>query len=144
MGEFWIVKDKDQLRQRLDYFADYLESEWDWEHPVEWKVKRYVDRRSLSQNALFHVWCREMAEHFASRGADITEAKMKELLKYKFLGTENRIIGKTVIPDQVRETSGLDRGEMMDFMDQVMAWGLDHGCKLSCPQESEYMRLKGG
>lgn len=144
MSEFWLVKDKQQLRQRIEFFQQYLESEWNWEYPVEWKVKRYIPKRSLSQNALFHVWCREMSEHFKSKGADITEEKMKELIKYKLLGTEDRQINNTVIPGQVRETSGLDRGEMMEFMDGVMEWALDHGVKLTCPQDSEYMTLKRG
>lgn len=144
MSEFWLVKDKQQLRQRLEFFQKYLESEWNWEYPVEWKVKRHISKRSLSQNALFHVWCREMSEHFKSKGADITEEKMKELIKYKLLGTEDRQINNTVIPGQVRETSGLDRGEMMEFMDGVMEWALDHGVKLTCPQDSEYMTLKRG
>lgn len=144
MSEFWLVKDKTQLRQRIEFFQKYLESEWNWEYPVEWKVKRYIPKRSLSQNALFHVWCREMSDHFKERGADITEERMKELIKYKILGTEDRKINNTVIPGQVRETSGLDRGEMMDFMDKVNEWAMDHGLFLSCPQDSEYMKLKGG
>ena len=144
MGEFWLVKDKAQLQQRVDFFKDYLEKEWNWEYPVEWKVKRHTPKRSLSQNALFHVWCREMSEHFKAKGADITEERMKELIKYKILGTEDRKINNTVIPGQVRETSGLDRGEMMDFMDRVNEWAMDHGLFLSCPQDSEYMKLKGG
>lgn len=142
MSEFWLVRDKQQLRQSIDFFANYLEKEWNWEHPAEWRVKRYSPKRSLSQNALFHVWCREMADHFQSRGADITEKKMKELIKYKILGTEDRKINNTVIPNQVRETSGLDSGEMMYFMDSVSEWALDHGVRLSFPQDSEYMKLK--
>ena len=144
MSEFWLVKDMAQLRQRIKFFEDFLEHEWNWEYPVEWKVKRYVAKRSLSQNALFHLWCREMADHIRSKGADITEEKMKELIKYKLLGTEDRQINNTVIPAQVRETSGLDRGEMMEFMDGVMEWAMDHGVMLTCPQDSEYMKLKGG
>jgi hypothetical protein len=144
MSEFWIVKDKSHLEQRVKFFADYLDKEWNWEYPVEWRVKRYIPKRSLSQNALFHVWCREMAEHFKSKGADVDEEQMKELIKYKILGTEDRQISNTIIPAQIRETSGLDRGEMMDFMDKVMEWALDHGVRLSCPQDSEYMKLKGG
>ena len=144
MSEFWLVKDKAQLRQRIEFFQKYLESEWNWEYPAEWKVKRYSPKRSLSQNALFHVWCREMSDHFKEKGADITEERMKELIKYKILGTEDRKINNTIIPGQVRETSGLDRGEMMDFMDRVNEWAMDHGLFLSCPQDSEYMKLKGG
>jgi hypothetical protein len=144
MSEFWIIKDAAQITERLVFFERWLRDNWNWEYPVQFKVGRYQEKRSLSQNALFHVWCREMADHFSSKGADITEATMKELLKYKFLGTEDRVIHKTVIPAQVRETSGLEKGEMMDFMDQVQSWALDHGVKLACPIDSEYMKLKGG
>jgi hypothetical protein len=33
---------------------------------------------------------------------------------------------------------------MMEFMDGVLEWALDHGVRLTCPQDSEYMKLKGG
>lgn len=141
MPEFWLIKNKDHLDERFQFLREWLLREWDWDHAVQLTVKRYVEKRSLSQNALFHVWCREMAEHF--KAANVTDESMKELLKYKFLGTEDRVIGKTVIPNQVRCTSKLDRGEMLHFMDAVQSWALDHGVKLSCPQDSEYMRLRG-
>jgi len=144
MSEFWLVKTKQDVDSRLEHFKRWLEREWDWENPVQWKVSRFIPKRSLSQNALFHLWCREMATHFAAKGAEVTEEKIKILLKYKFLGTESIQINKTVIEDQVKETSGLDRGEMMFFMDQVQDWAMDHGVTLTCPAESEYMKLKGG
>lgn len=144
MSEFWLIKSKQELEARLDYFKQWLEREWNWENAVQWKVSRFIAKRSLSQNALFHVWCREMADYFVSKGADITEEKMKMLLKYKFLGCTDVQINNTVIKDQVRETSGLDRGEMMVFMDQVQDWAMDHGVMLTCPADSEYMKLKGG
>lgn len=55
---------------------------------LEWKP---VSNRSLSQNALLHVWCRELAESFTKRdknGAVYSEADMKDLMKHKFLGYE--------------------------------------------------------
>lgn len=143
MAEFWMISNPKQITERLVFFENWLRDNWDWSYPVQFKVSRYQQKRSLSQNSLFHVWCREMSEHFLSKGADINEEKMKELLKYKFLGTEDRVIGKTIIPAQVRETSGLGRGEMMNFMDEVQSWALDHGVKLTCPIDSEYMKLKG-
>ena len=144
MSEFWLVKSKEHLAERIEFFKKFLDEEWDWEQAVQWKVSRFVPKRSLSQNGLFHLWCREMASHFAAKGADVTESKIKLLLKYKFLGTESIQINKTIIQDQVRETSGLDRGEMLFFMDQVQDWAMDHGVTLTCPADSEYMKLKGG
>jgi hypothetical protein len=35
-------------------------------------------------------------------------------------------------------------GEMLFFMDQVQDWAMDHGVTLTCPADSEYMKLKGG
>lgn len=142
MAEFWLIKSKDQVDERLKFLCQWLLTEWDWDSAVQLDVKRFIPRRSLSQNALFHVWCREMADHFSSKGADVTENKMKDLLKYKFLGTEDRVINTTVIPGQIRETSSLDKGEMMSFMDEVQSWALDHGVKLTCPIDSEYMKLR--
>ena len=142
MGEFWIIKNKSQLDDRIKFFREWLLSEWDWNYAVQFKPKRYVNSRSLSQNALFHVWCKEMSDYFSAKGADVTPEKMKELLKYKLLGTEDRVINTTVIPNQIRRTRDLDRGEMMDFMDLVQNWALDNGVNVSCPAESEYMKLR--
>ena len=144
MGEFWLCRDPSQLRQRLENFEKWLLANWDWSKPVEWRAKPYVGRRSLSQNALFHIWCREMAKHFGAKGVDINEEKAKDLLKYRFLGTHDIIVGTTTIPNQLKSTSKLDRGEMFDFMNQVQVWLLDHGVQLSCPDDSEYMQILGG
>lgn len=143
MSQFWLIKDRAQVKERIAFFQQWLEKEWDFSQPVTWEAKVYRNKRSLSQNALFHVWCRELAEYYSSKGADITEEKMKDLMKYKYLGCADRVIGKTVIPDQLRETSALDRGEMMVFLDQVWSWAADNGVMLTIPADSEYMKLKG-
>lgn len=144
MGEFWLVKNKEQLRARVEYFVQYLESEWDWQYPVQWKVSKYSGKRSKSQNALWWMWCEEMATHFSAGGADIDKERMALMLKNKFLGTEDIYCNNTVIEGQVRGTRKLSPGEMCEFMDQVMAWALDCGVTLTCPADSEYMRLKRG
>jgi len=144
MGQFWLVKDRSQIKERLRFFEQWLNTEWDGTYPIKWEVSRFRAKRSLSQNALFHVWCREIAVHFASKGADVNEESMKELLCYKHLGTEDRVVGSTVIEGQVRQTSKLDTGEMTELLDKVLAWALDHGVKVSNPPDSEYARLSSG
>jgi hypothetical protein len=86
---------------------------------------------------------RELAEHFTAKGYEINEKEMKDLMKHKFLGVEDRVIHNTVIPGQLRESSALDPGQMMVFLDQIWAWAADHGKTLKIPAESEYMKLKG-
>ena len=71
------------------------------------------------------------------------EEDIKMMVKYKFLGTEDLEISNTTIPAQVRRTSTLDRGEMLYFMQQVEAWCIDLGVKLTKPQNSEYSKLGG-
>lgn len=142
MSQFWLIKSKDQILERLQYFKQFLEDEWNWEHPVVWEPKRYQNKRTRDQNSLVHLWFRELANHFAARGADIDEERMKELMVYQFLGTSDIQINRTTIPGQLRKTSDLDKGEMQEFMDKVLAWGLDHGVKMTVPGDSEYMRLK--
>jgi hypothetical protein len=84
-----------------------------------------------------------MATHFA-RKVDIDAEGIKMLMKNMFLGTEDITVGSTVIPGQVRSTSKLDKGEMMHFLDNIYAWAVDHGVKLTNPNDSEWMRLKNG
>jgi len=144
MGEFWLIKDPIEIKDRMDAFKKFLETEWCWDKPVSWQVKEYKPRRSLSQNDLFHVWCRDMTRYFKKNNGFIgDEEEMKMILKYKFLGTVDIDIGNTTIPAQVRSTKKLDRGEMLYFMQQVEAWAIDHGVKLTKPQRSEYVKLGG-
>lgn len=144
MGEFWLIKDPLEIKDRIKAFQIYLEDEWHWDKPVSWQVKEYKPRRSLSQNDLFHVWCRDMTRYFKkNNGFSGDEKEMKMILKYKFLGTEDIEIGNTTIPAQVRGTANLDRGEMLYFMTQVEAWAIDHGVKLTKPTNSEYSKLGG-
>ena len=144
-GEFWMIKDPLEIKDRMKAFQKFLEDEWNWDKPISWQVKEYKPRRSLSQNDLFHVWCRDMLRHFKKKGGFTgTEEDIKMMVKYKFLGTEDLEISNTTIPAQVRRTSTLDRGEMLYFMTQVEAWCIDLGVKLTKPQNSEYYKIQRG
>lgn len=140
-GTYWIVRDKAQVDKILANVANWVKDEWDFDVPLCLQPKKYVNPRSLSQNALLHVWFDTMAKHF-SRKVDTNAEQMKALMKLKFLGTEDIIVGNTVIEGQLKRTSKLDKGEMMRFMDDVYDWALDHGVRLSIPEDSEYMKLR--
>jgi len=142
-GSFWLVRHKYQVQERLKTFQKFLEETWNWDHPIAWKVTIYRDPRSVSQNALLHMWCEEMANYFTKRGTEVTKESMKELMKYKFLGTEDVVINNTVIPAQLRKSSQLDKGEMQFFLAKIQEWGLDHGVQLTAPANSTYMEIMG-
>lgn len=140
-GDFWMLRDRQQIKQRLQAFEQFLENDWDWSKPVAWKVQVYSPKRSLSQNDLFHKWCREIATSFTDRGRETSEEMVKDGLKLKYLGTEEKRIGDRVL-EKLRETNALSVGDMYDFMNQVQAWAIDMGVELSHPQNSEYMQIQ--
>ena len=140
--QFWKIDSKRQLDERLDHLKAYLRDNWDWTKPVCIKTEEYQNPRSLDQNALFHVWIREMVKHFKPARPELTEEEMKAIVKYRFLGTESIKAGKIMIDNQLRSTAKLKRGEMYHFMESVYAWALDLGCQLATPAESEFMQIR--
>lgn len=140
MGQYWILRAKNEIPRVINNLQSWADG-WDFTHPLVLKPSKYTNPRSLSQNALLHLWFGTMAEHF-SKKVDTNAEQMKALMKYKFLGTEDVVVGKTVIEGQLRQTSRLTKGEMTQFMDQVHEWAADHGVNLPIPQDSEYMKLR--
>lgn len=139
-GQFWLIQNRRDIDDVLAFFRKSLE-DWNYERPVAWKLEAYSTARTLSQNGLFHMWCGEMSSHF-SKKVPITPEQMKQLMKNEFLGTEDVVVGSTTIPNQLRSTSSLDKGEMHFFMEQVFHWGLDHGVQLTNPKDSEFRRAR--
>ena len=116
--------------------------EWDFTVPLCIKLEKYDDGRSLSQNALFHVWCADLSKAFIEKIPTATKENMKLMLKQRFLGTYDVKVGKTVIEGQVKSSSKLTKGEMVYFMDNVYYWARDNGVLLKVPHDSEYARLQ--
>lgn len=109
--------------------------------------------RSLPQNALFHMWCEEVAmffvrkgkTHFAN-GSPMNKDTMKRNLKQTFLGEQavediNLQTGEITTRYELKHTSQLDKGDMHYFMSQIDAWAMEHGIYLPHPEDSEYMKI---
>lgn len=139
-GQYWLIKSSREIDLVISHLKQWCE-EWDYSTPLTIQPKPYKNPRSLTQNALMHKWFNDMAEHF-SKKVETNAEQMKALMKLKFLGTEDIVINHTVIPGQLKHTSKLDKGEMMRFMDDIYDWALDHGVKLTIPEDSEYMKLR--
>ena len=139
-GDFWIINSRQTLENLLDWLVDA------WNDKKYMRVKiTFGKTRTMSQNDLFHLWCRQGAKFFKLKGmGKITpEEQMKLVFKSMFLGVEDvQVTDKTIIQGQLRETSRLDVGEMHDFMTQVQAWMAEKGCPLeSC---GEFQELRDG
>lgn len=146
-GEYILFRNKQELEQRQKYLMEKL-SDWDFNVPLAVKLLPYdpENPRSISQNALFHKWCREIVKGMQKKGFSVTEGDPAEAwkmwLKKRFLGCDDYRISKTQIQGQVKRTSNLSKGDMCFFMDQCYHWATEQGIRLTIPAESEYAELK--
>jgi hypothetical protein len=94
--------------------------------------------RSLSANALYWTWLDALAKHFSKGGNKFDKDAMHDLMRHKFLGYEDKTVGKTVISQQLKSTADLTSSGMCEYMQQIDAWAADCGCLLPRPENNEY------
>ncbi|MBD2798328.1 recombination protein NinB [Xenorhabdus sp. 18] len=111
-------------------------------------ARPYKPKRSLSQNALSHVWYKQISDYLIANNRDwCSESWVKDNLKATYLGFEDVeytdfITGEVITKQELRRTSELDKGDMHYYMSQVEAWAAQFGLILKTPADSEYMKLK--
>jgi len=112
------------------------------------RLEPWSEKRTLSQNAMFHAWMGELSRYLILHGRPYcTPAWCKDAMKYTFLGFEETTYtdvttGAQIVRETLRHTSKLRVGEMFQFMTKVQAWCLDIGCFVRVPVNSEYFALK--
>ncbi|WP_227136713.1 YbcN family protein [Kosakonia radicincitans] len=112
------------------------------------QVKPWREKRSLSQNALFHMWMGEISEYLINSGrTDATSEWVKRNLKKTYLGCEqvtytDFVTGAKETAWEPRHTSHLDTGEMHMFMCKVEAWCAQFGLALTIPFGCEFQQLR--
>lgn len=112
------------------------------------QVKEWREKRSLSQNSLFHLWVGEISEYLIKSGrTDATQEWVKRNLKKTYLGCEevtytDFITGSKESTWEPRHTSHLDTGEMHIFMCKVEAWCAQFGLALTIPSGCEFQQLR--
>lgn len=157
--QFVKVDSKLKIDERLSTIKNILLA-WDYDKPCKLEIKPYVDSRSLSQNALLHMWINKIYDRFTAMGVmvpiydydgdvmeiigeePITYDQTKIMMKHKFLGVKDIVHGKLVLKDQLVKTSSLDTGEMTFFLDQIYEWAMDKGIYLPIPEHSAYKKHK--
>ena len=144
-GDHVKVESSQELEKKLPFILKRMQG-WDYEVPMVVKLDPYQNPRSLSQNAMSHIWYREIANSMADKGHKIDHEEPAEVwklwLKKRFLGTVSYSIGNQHIPEQVKSTSKLTKGEFVHFLDNVYHWATKQGIRLSIPAESEYAELQ--
>lgn len=146
---------KDGIREQCAALYHHINDHFDGE-ALTIEVKKFKKKRTVDQNALMHMWFREIAVYLERHDYQVPIDSMdqgkgfrainaedvKFMLKHKFLGTETVSVGKIVYENQLKQTSALSKGEMMDFLDKIYDWAGDRSIPLTNPSDSEYMKLK--
>lgn len=144
-GAFVKFNNKEEVNKKVKFLIEDMLN-WDFTTPLSVKLEPYQNPRSLNQNALLHMWCREIVKGMKKKGFEVSEGDPVEAwklwLKRRFLGTDDFRISKTEIIGQVKRSSQLGKGEMVHFLDQCYHWASEQGIKLTIPRESEYAELK--
>ena len=106
------------------------------------EIKR--GHRSLSQNALYWMWLKEIANFINKHnGTDFNDEEIHQKMKHEYLGYDaERKIGTAVIPAQLKSTKKLTKSEMFHYMQQIDAWAAGIGLMLARPEDSHYEQLR--
>tara|TARA_B110000208_G_C11430836_1_gene307022 strand:- start:94 stop:558 length:465 start_codon:yes stop_codon:yes gene_type:complete len=144
-GDYVPIKSKADIEIKLPFILKRIEN-WDFTTPLVVKLEKYENPRSTSQNALSHMWYKQISVEMAKKGHKVEYGKPEEVwklfLKQRFLGVESYSIGEKVnITDQIKSTSKLTKGEMVHFLDNVYHWAESQKILLIIPADSEYAEL---
>ncbi len=91
-----------------------------------------MGKRSLSQNAIFHVWCKDASDHLIEAGIDpMNEDITKQIFK-QLLGNTSEVFGLVVTVSTTKYTHDdrdltqeqIEAGEisMEEFLTKVVVW----------------------
>lgn len=111
-------------------------------------VKRWVDKRTLSMNALQHCIYAEVSRYLISKGRlEWSPGFVKKNLKNKFLGWETEVFVDVVTGERrevqsLRKTSELDKGDSYLYTEQIIDWASSIGCEVKIPEKCEFMSLQ--
>ena len=125
-------------------FASGLAQSNQWPLTIDYK---HGVSRSISQNALSHSIYSEVSKYLISKGrTDCSPDWIKKMLKNKLLGWDvetftDILTGAKTQREVLRHTSQLTKGEMMDYLTQIIEWAESIGCEIRIPVNSEYMKL---
>lgn len=135
---------KDDVHKKAKFLMEDMLA-WDFSKPLTVKLEEYKNPRSLSQNAMSHIWYREIAKAMEKKGHKVDYENPAEAwklwLKKRFLGVSTVNIGKHTL-EEIKRTSDLNSGEMAHYLDQVYHWAIDLGIILTIPKECEYAEIK--
>ena len=140
-GDFVKIGSTNEVDLKLKHLEARIRG-WDYQTALTIKLEPHRDPTSISQEALFNIWCREIAEAMKIRTPSADAEAWKLWLKNKYIGTYAVKVGKETIEGQVYATPKA-KGKMATFMHSVLVFADDKlNVRLSVPKNSEYARVR--
>ena len=140
-GDYVKVSSTNEVEAKLKHLETRIR-DWNYQSPLAIKLMPFTDPTSLSQDALFNMWCREIADQMKAKTPSADAEAWKLWLKHKFLGTYAVKVGRESIEGQVYATPK-GKAKMATFMHSVLVFADEKlRVRLSVPKTSEYARVR--
>lgn len=140
-GDYVKISSTTEVDAKMKHLESRIRG-WNYQSPLTVKLAPFTDPTSLSQEALFNIWCREIAEAMKPKTPSADAEAWKLWLKHKYLGTYAVKVGKETIEGQVYATPKA-KGKMATFMHSVLVFAEDKlRVRLSLPMNCEYLRVR--
>jgi hypothetical protein len=120
-GDYVKINSTNEMELKLKHLEARIR-EWDYQTALTIKLEPHRDPSSLSQDAMFNIWCREIAEAMKTKTPSADSEAWKLWLKHKFLGTYAVKVGREAIEGVFADTK--------------------LNVRLSVPKNSEYVRVR--
>jgi len=140
-GDYVKVSATNEVEEKLRHMEARTRGR-NYQSPLAIKLMPFTDPTSLSQDALFNIWCREIADQMKKKAPEADAEAWKLWLKHKFLGTYAVKVGRETIEGQVYATPK-GKAKMAKFMHSVLVYADDKlRVRLSVPRNSEYVKVR--
>ena len=140
-GDYVKVSSTNEIDAKIRHLEARIRG-WNYQSPLAIKLMPFTDPTSLSQDALFNIWCREIADQLKKKAPEADAEAWKLWLKHKFLGTYAVKVGRESIEGQVYATPK-GKAKMATFMHSVLVYADDKlRVRLSVPRNSEYVKVR--
>jgi hypothetical protein len=140
-GDYVKVSSTNEVDDKLKHLETRIRG-WNYQSPLAIKLVPFTDPTSLSQDALFNIWCREIADQMKKKAPEADAEAWKLWLKHKFLGTYAVKVGRESIEGQVYATPK-GKAKMAQFMHSVLVFADEKlRVRLSVPRNSEYVKVR--
>ena len=122
----WILR-SDDIRdicvswlQAIEINVDGLAS-----NKLEVVVRPYKKNRSLEQNDMFHAWCGTIADKTGH-----SKQEIKQIMVETTFGSEEFLNLKGLVRARLKETSGMNVGEMSELLERTIQIGIELGAEV--------------